>query len=67
MTSGTSCVTIGTNYLAGTNNTSATTEYRAVGTTSETAPLTWTGSTAWAEVAGAYVPLANTGNFFEFF
>lgn len=67
MTSGTSAITIGANYVAGTNNNSNTTQYRTVSTTSETAPLSWTGSTAWAEVAGAYIPLPGSTNFLQFF
>jgi hypothetical protein len=58
-----SAITKGTGYIIGTNNTSTTTEYRQVGTTSETAPITWTTSEAWAEIAGAYNPLSGVGNF----
>lgn len=51
--------TAGTNYVIGTQNTNGTSQYRLSGTTSETAPITWTTaiSSDWIEVAGAYIPL----------
>ncbi len=67
LSAGASAVTKGANYIIGTNNNSTSTEYRQVGTTSETAPITWTGSLTWSEIAGAYIPAANNGNFLEMF
>lgn len=64
LNAGATAVTVGSNYLFGTNNTSSATEYRQVGTTSETAPISWTTSVAWAEVAGAYIPADASSNFF---
>lgn len=57
--------TAGSNYLITSANTSTNTEYRQVGTTSETAPLSWTTSTAWAEIASAYIPIDTSANFFQ--
>jgi hypothetical protein len=51
-------ITAGTNYTIATNNTSGSTEYDLSATTSETAPLSWTTSGAWIEIAGAYFPIS---------
>jgi len=66
LNAGASSVVIGSNYLVGTNNTSTSTEYRQIGTTSEAAPINWTGSVAWAEVAGAYIPRNASSDFMQF-
>lgn len=62
-----SSLTPGTNYLMGTSSSSTSTEYRTVGTTSETSPMSWTTSTGWAEIAGAYLARSNGGNALEIF
>ncbi len=64
LNNGATSLVIGTNYLAGTSGV-ATTEYRKVSTTSETAPLSWTTSVTWAEIAGAYIPIDTSANFFQ--
>lgn len=49
--------TAGTNYALGiSSSTTKATEYRLNGTTSETAPISWTNSANYDEVAGAYLP-----------
>jgi hypothetical protein len=63
---GAAAVVKGTNYVIATNSTSTSTEYRQVGTASETAPFSWTNSVAWSEIAGAYIPSPTTGNFMQF-
>jgi hypothetical protein len=56
---GTSNPVSGTGYVNGgfdqTTHT-AYTQLKLSGTTSETAPATWTGSSAWGEIASAFVP-----------
>lgn len=50
-------LTAGTNYvIANSNELNFGTEYRLSSTTSETAPISWTTSVPWTEVAGAYIP-----------
>jgi hypothetical protein len=47
--------TAGSNYAAATNNsTSLAAEYRLVGTTSETAPISWQNSSNWIEIAASF-------------
>lgn len=50
----------GTNYTLGVNQNNLASEYRLSGTTSETAPISWTTSANWILVAGAYIPLASS-------
>lgn len=66
LNAGASAVVKGANYVIGTNNASTSTEYRIPGTTSETAPISWTTSVLWAEIAGSYVAQPNYGHFMEF-
>jgi hypothetical protein len=64
---GGSAMVAGTNYLMATNNTSQSTMYRQAGTTSETAPMSWSGSPSWIEITSAFIPQSNiAGNFMEF-
>lgn len=63
LNTGASAVVAGTNYILATTNASLSEEYRLKATTSETAPLSWTTSVGWAEVAGAYIPLDASMNF----
>lgn len=58
----TTSITPGTNYTAGTLFGTQSTFYRLSGTISETAPITWTNSVAWAEIASAYIPLGGDGS-----
>jgi hypothetical protein len=49
----------GSNYTNGgfdQANHTAFTEFRLAGTTSEIAPASWTGSSAWGEIASAFIP-----------
>lgn len=52
--SGATSPVAGTNYVLGLNSTSISTEYRLISGTSETAPMSWTGTVVWSECAGAY-------------
>lgn len=55
LASGAASITVGSGYSFGTSQISLTTEYKLSGTTSETAPLSWTNSLTWAEIAAAYI------------
>lgn len=63
LNTGASAPVAGANYILATTNTSLTEEYRLSGTTSETAPETWTTSVGWAQAVGAYIPLDASMNF----
>lgn len=60
-------ITPGADYLLSNSTIGQGTEYRQVSTTSETAPLSWTNSVQWVEIAGAYIPMPAAGNFMGFF
>lgn len=63
LNTGASAVVAGTNYILATTNTSLSEEYRLKATTSETTPLSWTTSVAWAQIAGTYIPIDASMNF----
>lgn len=57
-------VTAGSNYLLANSSTSSPTEYRqSAPGTSETCPISWTGSVGWAELAAAFIPYPGSTNF----
>ena len=66
-TTGISAFVAGTNYVTSTSTVGLSAEYRLNGTTSETAPASWTTTSAWLEVAGAYKTKSNNGNFLPWF
>lgn len=54
-------ITAGTSYTIANNiETSIGTQYLLSATTTETAPISWTTSSAWVEIASAYIPLGST-------
>lgn len=53
-----SSVAAGTNYTLAQVQTVAVTQYRLSGGASETAPISWTTSVRWNEIAAAYKPAA---------
>lgn len=50
----------GANYTLGQNQANLPSQYRLSSSTSETAPISWTNSSQWAEVAASYLPLTTT-------
>lgn len=59
----TSAWVAGTNYVMGQTFTSQSTEYRLSSNGTETAPMTWTTSQGWVELAGAYIAAPLGGGF----
>ena len=55
-------ITPGANYTIGANAVTSPTEYRLIGTTSETAPASWTGSQAWTEIATSFRPYGSVAS-----
>lgn len=55
LTTAVTAITAGTGYVIANNvQTTIGTEYRLSSTTTETAPISWTTSSIWGEIAGAY-------------
>jgi hypothetical protein len=50
-------ITAGTNYAVASNGVTTPTAYRLSSSTSETAPISWTGVDTWAEIAAAFKPI----------